>query len=116
MATYYTVKEGETISDVVLNATGSIDNWFAILDANDMTSWVPTITTGDLILIPDSVILQPNVQRNLQIYPANNRSEISNLNVQMNNFVAILQSLTIKDFQSTEEFYFEDNLQYEFET
>lgn len=115
MATIYTVKDGETISDVVLNATGSINNLDSILTANNFTEWVPTLTTGQTIIIPTTVVIQPNVLRDLAIYPANNRMENSTLNVQINDFISILAELNGKTFEDSQVFDFEDNIIYEFE-
>jgi len=49
---YYVVRGGETIKDVVINATGTIDNWDAILTANDFTDWVPSLRVGQKVIIP----------------------------------------------------------------
>ena len=49
---YYVVRGGETIKDVVINATGTIDNWDVILTANDFTDWVPSLIVGQKIIIP----------------------------------------------------------------
>ena len=72
--TNYIVKNGETITDCVLNSTGSLDNWEAILEANSFSSWTPSLSVGQSIIIPDSVIIQPNVKAILDIYPACNNS------------------------------------------
>lgn len=70
----YTVRVGETITDVVLNSTGSIANWDLILQANNFTDWVPDLEAGQVIIIPDTVTKDLNALRTLQQYPANNRS------------------------------------------
>ena len=70
----YIIKQGESIGDAVLNATGSINNLSAILEANDFTDWTPTLTVGQSIYIPGTVIIQPNNLRKLQSYPACNNS------------------------------------------
>ena len=73
---YYTVKASESISDVVLNATGSLKNWDSILTANNLTDWTPILSVGQQIFIPDGINttlqLQSNVQRILTKYPACN--------------------------------------------
>ena len=65
----YTVKQGETILDVAVNATGSPGNLQAILDANNFDTWTPELTAGQMIAIPDGVEIQPNNLQELQIYP-----------------------------------------------
>ena len=74
MSSYYPVQEGQTITDVVINSTGSIANWDIILQANGFDQWVPQLTPGQMIIIPDTVTYDLNALRNLQDYPANNYS------------------------------------------
>lgn len=80
---YYTVREGETFSDAIMNSTGNISNWDAILSANGFSDWVPVLTTGQLIIIPDGLITDTNVIRQLTKYPANNTGPYD-LNNQIN--------------------------------
>ena len=69
----YIVKVGETIRDVVINATGDLtDNWDKILTANGFTDWTPVLTPGQSIIIPDNVVIDANTFRNKTTYPANN--------------------------------------------
>lgn len=70
----YTVRYGETISDVILNSTGNIANWDAILTANDFSDWTPQLSAGDVLLIPDGLPVDNDTLAQLAIYPANNRS------------------------------------------
>jgi hypothetical protein len=74
MAFNYIIKAGETIGDVTLNATGSFNNWDAILTANGFTSWTPSLLAGQAVLIPDTVAIDQNTQRQLVTYPACNIS------------------------------------------
>jgi hypothetical protein len=74
MAFYYTVKAGETIGDVVMNATGSFNNWNVILAANNFSEWAPTLAAGQLVFIPDTVAIDQNTKRQLASYPASNVS------------------------------------------
>ena len=67
--TNYTVREGETILDVAVNATGSPVNLEAILDANNFDTWTPALTPGQVIIIPDNVEIQPNNLQDLKSYP-----------------------------------------------
>lgn len=71
---YYEVLFGNTIGDVVLNSTGKIDNWQAILDANNL-DWNPQLTAGQLIAIPSTVDMDLNAFRALQEFPVNNNGE-----------------------------------------
>jgi hypothetical protein len=87
----YIVKEGETITDVVLNSTGSIDNWQTILDLNGFTEWTPTLKAGDPVII-GYVNFQRNVWEDLQINPACNRPEIINLQEKINQVIGLLTS------------------------
>jgi len=61
-----------SINDVVLNATGSLINLNAVLDANSFTDWTPTLTVGQEITIPDTVTKDLNVIGQLTTYPAVN--------------------------------------------
>jgi len=70
----YTVRFGETISDVVINSTGNINNWSLILTENGFSEWVPMLTAGQIIQIPDSVLIDQNTLRDKISYPANNAS------------------------------------------
>lgn len=72
MSSTYTVKVGETIGDVVLNASGSIANWDAILTANGFTDWTPALIPGQVLIIPDGLTIDLNSQRQLANYPAAN--------------------------------------------
>lgn len=68
----YLVKEGETITDVVLNSTGSLLNWDTILTENGTTDWNPDLIPGQTIVIPETVSVDNNTQRELATYPAAN--------------------------------------------
>jgi hypothetical protein len=72
--TYYKVRYGETITDVILNATGNIINWEDILFQNEF-DWVPKLIAGQLVAIPQSVESDLNAYRALTKYPVNNNSE-----------------------------------------
>lgn len=85
----YNVSQGETISDVVLNATGSIDNWNLIVVANNFGTFTPELSANQQIDIPDSVVIQTNVLGVLAKYPAVNNSGISNLDEQINELINI---------------------------
>lgn len=71
----YTVKVGESIGDVVENATGSLANWNAVLSANAFEDWTPDLVPGQQVVIPDSTVVQDlNTKRQLAVYPACNAS------------------------------------------
>lgn len=68
----YIVGVGETIRDVVINATGNFDNWDTILEANEFNDWTPPLLPGQSIIIPDDVIIDSNTLQDKKAYPANN--------------------------------------------
>ena len=83
----YTVKIGETIGDVILNATGNLLNWQTILDANNFTDWNPDLYIGQQIIIPSDVDLQLNVLNQLTLYPVNNDSGIPDIDLLIIDFI-----------------------------
>jgi hypothetical protein len=82
----YIVKQGETITDICLNATGSINNWEAILKANNFTDWNTILQVGQSVYIPDdTVVNQSNNILLFQKYPAcNNAKLMAMINIQTN--------------------------------
>lgn len=86
----YAVKVGETITDVVVNATGNLDNWDVILTANGFEDWTPQLVAGQLVQIPDDlVVVDQNAQRQLATYPICN-SAVSNILDQIDQIVGLL--------------------------
>ena len=79
----YTVRSGETLSDVILNSTGSILNWEDILNANGFTDWSPELYVGQQIIIPDDIVGQSNVKNVLDTYPANNNYAAADFMIQV---------------------------------
>ena len=65
----YIVKAGESISDVVINSTGSLVNWDAICQANGFTDWTPILYAGQSIIIPSTVNIDSNSLQDAQAYP-----------------------------------------------
>lgn len=110
----YIVKEGETITDVLLNATGTINNWFLILEANSFLEWTPKLIAGQSVIIPDTVEVQTNVLRALQLYPACNNTGINNLSTQIQELISNFTPPT-QLFEDDVEFTFEDGVDYSFE-
>ena len=72
MSSVYIAKQGMSINDVVLNATGSLVNLDAVLTANNFTDWTPNLSIGQSITIPDGLTIDLNVTRQLATYPAVN--------------------------------------------
>ena len=76
---YYTVRYGENLSDVCLNATGDLTNLPNILDANGFTDWNTPLNVGQQIIIPNDSNIQPNVLYSTQQYPANSGLGVPNV-------------------------------------
>lgn len=72
MSSVYIVKQGESITDVVLNSTGSKLNLDAVLTANGFTDWTPILITGQSVKIPSGLAVDANTKRQLEKYPAVN--------------------------------------------
>lgn len=69
----YMVKVGESITDVVENATGSLSNWDAVLTANGFDNWTPDLAPGQVLQIPDALVaIDGNTKRQLAVYPVSN--------------------------------------------
>ena len=107
---YHTIKYGESISDIVINATGSILDYETILKNNSFNDWTPDLTIGEKILLAG--ITQDNVQRVLIKYPACNNSNID-VNAKIQDFVNIF--VTQKLFEDDTIALFEDGINYNFE-
>ena len=89
----YIVRQGETITDVVLNATGDISFMDEVLTLNSLSDWNPELTIGQVLLIPD-VSFDPEIISDLNLYPANNYSVYGLLDL-MNTVLLILQGNAI---------------------
>lgn len=72
--TTYIVKPGESIWDVCLNATGTLANLDLINEANNFQDWTPDLMPGQGIIIPDTVTMDNNAQRQLALFPVCNFS------------------------------------------
>lgn len=84
--TTYTVKTGEVITDVVINATGNINNWELILQANNFDTWTPKLLPDQQIIIPDSCVLASNIISELRKYPICNKKPVD-WETQLNNII-----------------------------
>ena len=94
----YIVRNGETFSDVCLNATGDINQWEVILKANNFTDWVPDLYPGQSIYIPDSAITKASLKTILTKYPANNNADIGDLEIQIMTFINLMTVVKYQDF------------------
>lgn len=72
--TFYIVRVNESIGDVVMNSSGSIENWDLIVQNAFFSEWVPSLFAGQQIPIPSTINLNSNNYRALNTYPANNFS------------------------------------------
>jgi hypothetical protein len=104
----YTVSQGETIVDVILNATGTLDNWETILNANGFTDWNPTLYVGQEIII-EYLDLQNNNIIQFLSYPLNNDSGINDLDEQISNLISNFDTTILFD-NDYEEVEFDDDL------
>jgi len=97
----YTVQQGETISDVCLNSTGSLKNWGRICDANNFATWTPVLTANQKIVIPDTVQIDSVSFAEMTKYPSNNNPYITDLDTKINDCIVILNAVT--DITETEQ-------------
>ena len=72
----YQVQQGESINDVVINATGTLANLNQVLSDNSFSDWNPDLQAGQEIIISDLVTMDSNALLQLNQYPVcNNVSE-----------------------------------------
>lgn len=83
----YIVSQGETIIDVVLNSTGSLDNWETILNANGFIEWNPSLEVGQEIII-EYLDQNINALRQFQLYKICNNTSINNLDKQISDLIS----------------------------
>ena len=89
----YIVRQGETITDAILNATGDISFLDEVLTLNSLSDWNPELTIGQVLLIPD-IAFDLEIISDLNLYPANNYSVYGLLDL-MNTILLILQENSI---------------------
>lgn len=82
---YYKVRDGETITDVILNSTGDFANWNDILNLNEFEEWVPELTSGQKIKT-NGIIKQNNNVKLFKSYPICN-SKVSDLEDQITDLI-----------------------------
>jgi hypothetical protein len=67
----YTVTYGQSITDAVINSTGTISAWSQTLDDNNFNDWTPSLSSGQVLYISNIVNTQ-NIQQ-LTLYPSVNQ-------------------------------------------
>ena len=87
----YVAKQGETISDIVLNGTGSLASWDAILTANDLDDWTPEVLGGEAFIIPADAIFDLDALVDLVARPACNLS-VASLRDQIDAIFTIMET------------------------
>jgi len=109
---YYTVLQGNTISDVCLNGAGTILAWESILETNNYEDWTPNLS-NNLQLLINYDTPQTNV---LQSINACNNTDAIDLDLQISELVSIFVELNspIYDFENGIEFLFENKIEYIF--
>lgn len=90
MATY-TVLQGQTISDCILNSCGDITAWDDFLNVNFFSDWTPPLYNGQVLQIPINTNTNVGNIADLVQYPANNYS-IPDIYDQINAIFLLLES------------------------
>ena len=106
--TNYIVKEGETIMDVCVNATGTYLNLDVILVANLFIEWNPILTAGQSITIPDEVQIQSNILNIMVEYPICNSFNTS-IESQINAILGIFANKVLFDDSTVIEALFDND-------
>ncbi len=96
MSSLYIVKLGESIVDVCENSCGAlqvgqVNNLDEILKANDFDTWTPALSSGQEVLIPDTVVIDQNALRQLIAYPICNNS-VNDIDAQINAIFGLLNN------------------------
>ena len=92
----YITKYGESIFDVCLNSTGTIESVETILNDNVLNTWTPILQPAQSLIIPE--VKNGAFYDYLQSYPAVNNTEINNLDTLINSEKSILNAVTPTDF------------------
>ena len=90
----YQIKQGESITDVLLNSVGTLAYWNSFLNQNLKSDWAPELTVNEKIEIPSGLLVDENTTRQLAIYPACNAS-VNDIYAQMALIVSIITNLWI---------------------
>lgn len=98
---YYIAKEGETITDIILNNTGDLKNWETILNLNNFTSWTPTLKVGDKLIL-GNLVANDNVRAIFGSYPICNDPNIQDLDEQILNIFSTFADIVLFDGDLTE--------------
>lgn len=111
----YSIKFNETVSDVVMNLTGSILNWETFLNDNNLNTWTPDFTVNQIALITDlSDLLQTNIIYELNSFPICNVLGISDFEQQSQSIINqlgntyIFEDSEFKEFEDVELFNFDN--------
>ena len=101
----FIVKEGMSIFDVSMNATGSssVSNVNKILKANLIDTWTPELQANQIIQIPSDCFFDLNTKRALQSYPA-----VNNLTKGVQLFIEVVSN-TISNNWILQTNYWDDN-------
>src|ERR1035437_614315 len=90
----YQIKQGESITDVLLNSVGTLAYWDSFLNQNLKSDWAPELMVNEKIKIPSGLLVDENTTRQLNIYPACNAS-VNNIYAQMALVISIITNLWI---------------------
>jgi len=90
----YQIKQGESITDVLLNSVGTPAYWETFLNQNSKADWTPELMVNEKIEIPSGLLIDENTTRQLNIYPACNAS-VNDIYAQMALVVSIITNLWI---------------------
>lgn len=85
----YISKDGETVTDIILNSTGNLFNWDLILNANNLTDWTPEINSGQVFIIPSDAKIDLDVLADLVAHSLCNRS-VNDLQAKIDAIFAIM--------------------------
>ena len=91
----YIVKNGESINDVCLNSTGTLENLELVLRTNGFNEWVPDLHAGQIIIIPKNAIIHPKSKYSLGLYPSNNNSAAADLDSQIDSLINFIDQIAI---------------------
>jgi hypothetical protein len=94
MSSIYLVQPGQSMWDVVLNATGTLANLDQVLDDNEAMDWTPVLIAGSGIVISDEVDIDINALQQLQLFPVCNTS-VNDIAAQINTIFETLSGLWI---------------------
>lgn len=83
---YYSMKEGETITDMLLNTTGDLVNWDIITNTNEFGTWTPELQTNQKVLNANEITQNNNISL-FKRYPLCNNLNIGDLNDKIDDLI-----------------------------